>query len=183
LPLNKYFIYKDSATGMLDSVVVKQSEVVYILIPAHRSIGLFDPDVPAYYIQKFTLLLTRNGTTSDDWFYGEAATLKMGFGAPQSTSDAPLALRERYRISNVDKIDKNHVFFYPVNPYSSVMPTITIEGKTYSNAIMTSIANGLEPTHQSYLKSIYYWVKGIGIIKREIRTSSSIKTELLIRNG
>jgi hypothetical protein len=101
-----------------------------------------------------------------------------------------LYFREKDRLNNVDK---GYVFKYPLNSltgsYSvitgsaSTLPSITIEGKTYLEAIVYIDQNGLPSTNNNFRKSTYYWVKGIGIIKREIRTSNSIKTETLVRNG
>ena len=179
LPFNKYFIYKDSATGTLDSVVVTQSIIVKQFIPEHKSAGLFDPDRPAFYYQIFSLKLTKyNGATQQDWFYGSATNLT--FGVTSSNPATPLSLVEK---------DIGGAFNYPIiilsNPYQEVniLPSVTIEGKAYANAVVFSYANGLDMTQSSYHKSTYYWVKGTGIIKREIRTVNSTKTDLLVRNG
>jgi len=63
------------------------------------------------------------------------------------------------------------------------LSSITAEGKNYSNAAMFMFKNGLDSITTYYLKSTYYWVKGKGIIKREIETYNSIKTDLPVRNG
>lgn len=187
LPLNKYFIYKDSATATLDSVVVTKSSVEKIMAPAHQSTNLFDPNVPAFYYQLFTLQLTKyTGASQQDWFYGMANSYLISGITPVNSDTAFLLLRERDRINNADR---NYVFGYPV--YTSngstlttfVLPTITLEGKTYANVVVYIAANGLDATQNYYLKSIYYWAKGIGIIKREVQTNSSIKTDLLVRNN
>ena len=178
LPLNKYFIYKDSATGTLDSVVVTESNIVKQFIPEHKSAGLLDPDRSAFYYQTFTLKLTKYiGGIPQDWFDGNATNLT--FTVTSSNPATPLTLG-----NNI-----GGAFRYPItissNPYQEVniLPSVTIEGKTYLNVAFFSDAIGLDITQPSYHKSTYYWVKGIGIIKREIRTSTSIKTEMLVRNG
>jgi hypothetical protein len=191
LPVNKYFIYKDSASGAQDSVVVTQSNIEKVFVPKHESLSLFDPTIPAHFTQKFTLLLKKGGASGSDWFYGEAflepAVLIL---SPVFTDTGSLYFREKDRLNNVDK---GYVFKYPLNSltgsYSvitgsaSTLPSITIEGKTYLEAIVYIDQNGLPSTNNNFRKSTYYWVKGIGIIKREIRTSNSIKTETLVRNG
>lgn len=48
-------------------------------------------------------------------------------------------------------------------------------------------AHGLTPSstnyQQYYQASAYYWVKGIGIIKRELVTATSVHSWTLIRKG
>lgn len=173
LPLNKYFIYKDSASGTLDSVIVTQSKVDKIFSPVAKD-TISNWSAPAMNTEKITILFSKhNGSSSEDWFYGEAFAFSMG-----SESDAPIILFEKDRLTNTNK---EVAFWYPFS--NNVLPSITIEGKTYLNAVTFSFANTLITTQPTYYKSTYYWVKGTGIIKREIRTSNSIKTDLLVRNG
>jgi hypothetical protein len=95
LPLNKYFIYKDSATGMQDSVVVTESKL-------ERNFNS-QYSVP-FYQQVFTITLTKNnGATQNDWFYAIAKAENFGIFSAASTNSASLALRERDRINNTDK--------------------------------------------------------------------------------
>ncbi len=70
-----------------------------------------------------------------------------------------------------------------INISVSVFPSINVEGKTYLNAVKYLTVNGADSTQPNYLKSAYYWVKGVGIIIREIQTSSSANTATLVRNG
>ena len=177
LPLNKYFIYKDSASGSLDSVVVTKSDIEKQFMPEHIS-GFWAVPIPAFYYQTFTLTLTKyNGATPQDWFYGIANNSSF-----VTSSDTATAL---YLIEK----DKGGAFNYPIiissGPYGgvSILPSVTIEGKTYVDAVVFTSSSSLDTSQFYYRKSTYYWVKGVGIIKREIRTSNSIKTDLLIRNG
>jgi len=182
IPLNKYFIYKDSVSSNTDSVIVTQSALVTQLMPAHQSGGFFDPIQPAYNYQTFTLLLSKiNGNTSTDWFYGIANT-------DSYVSPDGLLLRERDRSTNADK---NYVFSQGskiISPGSQIIITnITIEGKDYSHVIQFTSSNGILPSsssyHQYYLACTYYWAKGIGIIKRTVTTATSTQTWTLVRRG
>lgn len=58
--LNKYYIYKDSASGMLDSVIVTQSEIKKEFQPEFSwQTGFGSAYLPAYFYQSFSLLLTQ----------------------------------------------------------------------------------------------------------------------------
>jgi hypothetical protein len=186
LSLNKYFIYRDSSTGILDSVVVTQSGLERIFSPNHVSTGPSDRATPDFYYQTFTLTLTKyNGASQQDWFYGTASN-NLSLFMLNSTTNASLFLMERNRLNNTDK---NYVFHFPysISQVSNIsviiLPSIMIEGKNYLNVIIHSTSNGSDPTNINFIKSTYYWVKGIGIVKREIKTSNSVKTEILVRNG
>ncbi len=185
LPLNKYFIYKDSASGALDSVVVTQSNLKKQFAAPYVA-STFRNAVPGFYYQEFSLLITKyNGTSEEDWFYGFATSSGVGPTIYNSDS-ANLNLLEKDRVNNKNL---NYAFLYPFTPYSSlqeniaVIPSITIEGKIYTNVELYSYSNTTDNTRADYLKSTYYWAKGAGIIKREIKTSSSVKTKTLVRYG
>lgn len=60
---------------------------------------------------------------------------------------------------------------------------MTIEGVTYTAVQSFYYYNMLPSTDINYQASVVYWVKGIGIIKKEIRTYNSVKTSLLVRYG
>jgi hypothetical protein len=178
IPLNKYFIYKDSATGVLDSVVVTKSNLERRLNPKHVSLGLFDPNVPEYYYENFTLTLTSYMFTQT-WFSGEASSniFFSGFTGPSYL----LLFSENTNNS------LNYAFVYPFGSsgFATMLSyaTISIEGKTYTNAIAYEANNGYASTDARYLKNINVWVKGVGIIKKTTESNSSIKTYLLVRNG
>ena len=74
-----------------------------------------------------------------------------------------------------------------VFPYSeispvSIIPSMTIEGKNYSNVIMGSSEYLSDINDPEYEKRTFYWAKGIGIVKRQIiTTGGAVKTQLLLR--
>jgi hypothetical protein len=174
LPLNSYYIYKDSATGILDSVVVTTSNSKLVDVPKYVGGNcLFGPcTFPAYTYQEFNLRLTKfTSSSQQDWFNCTAST--MSFGRYQSTDSDPLYLCGAFK--------------YPFhsNTYDSVqiVSSIVIEGRLYSNVAIFAHINGQDPTSANYFKTVYYWTKGVGIIKREIQNGGSVKTDFLVRNG
>ena len=180
IPLKRYFIYKDSATGTPDSVVVTLSSLDKQFQPA--SGGVLGATLPAYYYQTFSLLLTSYGTTHRDWFYGETIDLPVYYLAGPMSDTLRLQLEERDRAAGADlglafSLNKG------TGATDSIIPTLSVEGKTYMNVLFFSDWNGLDSSNSAYRSSSYYWVKNLGIIKRLIKTSNSIKTESLVRNG
>jgi len=67
IPLNKYFIYKDSVSGDTDSVIATRSTMGKVPISVHPN-SIWPV---SHYCQKFTLMLS-NRSTSIIWFYGDA---------------------------------------------------------------------------------------------------------------
>jgi hypothetical protein len=185
LPINKYFIYKDSASGELDSVVVTQSDLIKEYQPEATGNMLGPITIAAYYYQTFSLLLTSYSHTSQkDWFFGVAKSTLTGIPYYQNSSTAALSLLE---ISRMTETGINYVFFFPLDTINSeqeilsVVPSIAIEGKQYAKVEFYSNSNTWDSTSADYVRSTYYWAKGIGIIKREIKTNNSVKTETLVR--
>ena len=169
----KYLIYKDSASGHLDSVVVTKSSLENKYTPEEWYwYGWYS----AYYHENFSLTLTKfTGGVGSEWFNGEA---KLLISDPAYSTDiAPINL------VTLDKFANSYTTFYlgeddPTN-YSMI-----IEGKTYNNVVTTVYDRNLDINHPDYLKETYYWAKGIGIIKRElITTGGAVKTARLLRNN
>ncbi|MEO7960856.1 MAG: hypothetical protein ABIR19_04865 [Ginsengibacter sp.] len=186
LPVNHYYIFKDSASGMLDSVVVSQSTLEQKFSPesVDRIAGT-NVKTPAHYYQNFKLQLSSiSGNTQKAWFYG-AATNKPDFiiGDYLNSDTAYLSLLES------DVNFTGEAFAYPESyqfaPQSSskIIPAMTVVGTSYSNVINFISANSADPTDKNFVRATYFWAKNIGIIKREIKTPTTVKTESLLRHG
>lgn len=182
-PLNKYYIFKDSASGMLDSIVVTQNNLEKKFVPASTYQTPFgNGHAPAYYYQDFSFLLTKfKGTSQQTWFYGTATS---DLGSPYPNSDpVSLSLLEN------DSIMTGYIFLYPAIRFSSpqenvdILNTITIGGQAYSNVILYSISNLIDSLDKDFVRATYFWAKDVGIIKREIKTPTTVKTEFLVRHG
>lgn len=162
-----YRVYKDTASGDLDSVVITNS-----FISKNFFSGNGDPSLgPSHYYEDFILELTKwTGTSPEAWFEG-IATTKYGF--------PDMALMEKFDISCFGR----YVFYYPAGSTLITIPSITIEGKDYNDVILGVFESGFS-TDPEYNKRTYFWAKGVGIIKREIaRAGGSIKTHTLLRHN
>ena len=181
LPLGKYLIYKDSASGQLDSVVVTTSNLENLYVPSYGGSpsALWLDFYSAYYHDVFHLILSKYiGNQSSNWFigngdahYDHGGNLFASYGTPGDT----LAVDLR----NQDGFD---VFYSFNSEYSNL--SMNIEGKTYSNIIVTySGTYFLNPSDPGYQVFVTYWAKPVGIIKRTMRNANSIKTYTLLRNN
>ncbi len=172
LTLGKYLIYKDSATSVTDSVVVTGSILENIHYPATNGNWV---NTPEYYGERFTLTLTKIATTGSSslWFSGTAIAGKFPVYS-SDTSEVSLFGGEGNIIGQV--------FFQTNSQRSNEM--VTIEGKIYNNIVITIHDSGLDINNPNYRKTIYYWARGVGIIKRTIiTTSGTAKTFTLLRNN
>ena len=173
LGLGKYFIYKDSASSELDSVVVTKSSLEDVFTPAVVSGGL---TYSAYNSQIFSLTLTKfDAGIQTLWeinFKGQPALCCPSI----SMDNQPVEIRDTSDVST---------FYYPVCNCSSsmVIPGLTVEGKLYNNVIQNIGDNGADPSSPDYRRAVTYWAKGVGIIKRIKTAGADTKTYFLIRNG
>lgn len=160
LPINSHFIYRDSVTGFHDSVVVVTSAVDKVYVPTQGTIfnGNF-----AYYHQVYTLKM-KSTLSSDTWFSGTA-----------SSTSSDLFTFDTYHNSM-----KYAVFIYPVT--SRLITSMVVEGKVYLNVEQYDFEH-ISAIDAENISVVYYWAKGVGIIKRQIKTSAAIKSESLIRHG
>ena len=163
----KYFIYKNSVNAILDSVVVTESFLNSILTPKTPGSMII---IPAYYHERFRLKLSKfNGTTSTEWLYGIADIPFSYF----SSDTAALQLQEA---------DNSSLFYLSHSDQPAL--NIVVEGRSYLNVLLAVWENGLDISNQLYKKTLTYWAKGTGIIKREIiSTGGTNITYSLIRNN
>ena len=183
LQLNRSFIYKDSASGRIDSVVVTESALRDIFVPRYdcKNAGAFSfctPN-PDYTYQRFTLKLINfnsfNNPSNQIWFADSA--ISYIYGSAGGFYIAP---------TDTAYLNLGGSFWYPYKysqspSQTNVLASFDVEGKTYTNVLQFISSTTTNVTDPYYKKTIYYWAKGIGIIKREIRTNNSIKTDLLLR--
>ena len=165
----KYLVYKDSASGNLDSVLVTKSEITWITTPAIPYQDFFNHGSPAYSNYLMRLTLTKfSGISQNVWFDGYAR-------AELPTDDA---ISKMYEIDSTRSPLHNNIITGP--PVSS----ITIETKTYTDVIKSVAVTAVDISDPAYNKSTLYWAKKIGIIKRTIvTTGGKIRTYNLLRNN
>jgi len=165
----KYFIYKDSTTSSQDSVVVTTSLLSTVYYPP-SSDAFFKYN--AQIQEKFDLILAKF-TDSDqvEWFNGHADAFCGVLGINNNCNSAAVDLMEGglYAFEGI----------YPGNF------SVAIEGKTYNNVIIhDSWTPTVDINDPHYVHNIYYWAKGVGIIKRtNITTGGAVKTYTLLRNN
>ena len=190
LPLNRYFIYKDSATGISDSVVATKSDLYMDPHPA-RSTGVSGSgygsgstfaDLDSEQVYK--LILT-NPVTQVKWYDVEAhAGSGFSFYIIDTTS-LTFCGRDNLIPVSIDRNNNCSYGFSYSSGISTVLASLVIDINTYNNVFEMVSTNGLEQDAKEpwYFKSIYYWAKNIGIIKRTVKTSNAITTCTLVRYG
>lgn len=172
LTKDKYFIYKDSATSLLDSVIITTSKLETSL---DQKYDINFVSIPANYHEGYNLILTKYTATSHaEWFSANAVLSMSGQPYPFASSDTcAVDLREP---------DNTIVFFLSESSQPNL--TMTVEGKTYNNVVVTYNDFGGTIADSYYKNTVYYWAKGTGIIKsRVITTGGAIKTYTLLRNN
>lgn len=161
LPVKNYYIYKDSASAAEDSVVVVTSTLNKIYVPAVG--GIFNGHL-AYNYQVYSLKLKAQNTLSTQyWFSGFASS--DNFGIIDLYNDNGLLYS---------------VFTYPIN--GRFISSMVVEGNVYANVEKYEF-DLRSPIPANNISGVYYWAKGVGIIKRQITTAGTTKTESLLRHG
>jgi hypothetical protein len=178
LPVNRHFIYKDSATGNIDSVVVTQSDLSNFIIPGDRAFSVLP-----VYSQIYHLMLTKTNDSATTWFDGLAKSLD---GADYRYATDTMA---SLRFAASDNIITDTV---PDYGFSSnvvfdnydYISSMTVESKTYHDVIVDNYSiYGIGPGRPGYINSLYYWARNVGIIKRTVKTNSFTITSLLESYG
>jgi hypothetical protein len=179
IPHDRYFIYKDSATGNLDSVTVAQNDLT---VSSSDAVPFWN--LPATHFQMYTLDLEINKDSETLWYRG-VANSSYGTSSPFVSDSAA-----KIRFSAQDNL-----IAYPALDYgfssetsSSVsnqhQSSLTVESNIYNDVVVcTCTSPGLDATDPGNFKSTYYWAKGVGIIKRTVETNSTITTSVLERYG
>lgn len=182
LPIGTWYAYKDSVSGLIDTVVIKRSEVNTTLVPSYTStyniLGFRGvQQVPAIYYDSLILHISKdllNGT--ENW-------LSINYRQQYSFNFI-------YASDNIIKNAGEIVFWNPAKSDYGIkndmgvesIPSITIEGKTYQNVLRFVNKNGSDTTATYYIKSDYYWAQGVGVIKRSLKNAQGVHTETLLNN-
>lgn len=176
LPVGAYFIYKDEVSGQTDSVIVTQSTDTSAVQQA-------GPGYPVTYIYSmYKLKLTSVSAAAPQvWFSGSAIT-----DFPQNSGSAPVSVKDSV-FSFIDETNSLPAFWYPLQLSGlmqyAFLPSLIIEGHSYTEVHQFLVSNGLPASDINYRKTVFYWVKGTGIIKKMITTGAASKTLLLLRCG
>ncbi len=134
------------------------------------------PGICPYYYQVYSLKLTLIGTPDQTWYEGISTNWNGDCVLGPDSISAVFGF-------------PGHVFRFPFSStgqqtlYYHFYPSLNIEGTNYTGVHEFIGNNGLPSSDSNYRETIYCWVKGIGIVKRTIKTSTTIKTSLLLRYG
>jgi len=136
----KYFIYRDSVANKTDSVVCTKS-----LLETYN--GTYSDVNVNYTAQRYTIVLSKidAGSTSV-WLSAVTGISGPGFQLIASDSSS-----------------NGHAIFWD---YDTIIPTMVVEGKTYTNVSLSTIPLTSPGNPVSNISSWYYWAKGVGLIKR-----------------
>lgn len=175
IPNGSYFIYKDSASGTADSLVSYRGYDAKYVPPVSG-----DPSKPGYFYQIYDLKLANYWSYSPNLiFFKGHASCDPDYKNTQTFIDSNFTV--------VNELTGLAAFWYPFvstnNQQYSWLPSISVGSKIYNDVHCFFADNGLPASNSGYQATGFCWVKGIGIVRREIRTFNSIKTSLLVRHG
>ncbi|MBK7433841.1 MAG: hypothetical protein IPI66_07980 [Chitinophagaceae bacterium] len=155
LPVGRYYILRDSVTGALDSVVVSQSAIEYILNPVSGN-------TPAWLsaLYKINMEIKTNGTTQP-WLNATAQCDRVPDPTPDLYFDTTITV--------YNDLSSLPLFWYPLKTISRNIyryyATLNIGGMVRSQVHEFATNNGLSPADPGYESSVCYWVRDIGIVK------------------
>lgn len=158
----KYFIFKDSASGRLDSIVVTKSSLEKYNTSVNSLFGPFEAIGERYY-----LILSKIDSS------GRVTELING-AADNYASDEFIVLRSAATYESL--------FSYPSPIYNgTIIPSLQVEGKTYTNVVCQN--NDRHYSAGILVSSSFYWAKGVGLIKSIKSEASNTKTYTLLRSN
>jgi hypothetical protein len=153
LSLGSWYIYKDSASGVTDSV-----EVTYIELQKRKP-RYFGPQ-PHYY-DEYTFALDKVDLSGNKtlWLYANSST-------NMSLADPNLS----YWLYQDSLVLMQYPSNLPGSPSIYKIPSATIEGNVYADIMVVASNAG-----------VVWWAKGIGIVKLSRFVNGNIQTSLLLR--
>ncbi|RYY50108.1 MAG: hypothetical protein EOO06_04880 [Chitinophagaceae bacterium] len=166
IPVGKYFIYKNVATGALDSVAVTTSQLGTTNFPKDVANGF-----PEHNMETYRSVFTKYNLIGGvyipvQWIRTYAIT---DFSTPyDSTSTADV----RLELSGTDQ-----TIFYASHNVAGVQ-SLLVEGVNYPEVVKAESTNGFPVNDPSYEKNVFYWAKNVGIVKRVITRATGAPTEL-----
>lgn len=170
VPAGRFFLYKDSVSETIDSVIVSISEII------PYSVGGIYGD-PIMEADNYRLIFSNflDGQPDSAWYSGIAGT--------EINKDLHVTYDSTYILSEGE--GSIPVFWYPFvsagDRKYKFIATLVVEGVTYKDVHSFFATNGRQTSEASYEAKIYYWVKGIGIIKRVTWLGNSVKADLLVK--
>jgi hypothetical protein len=177
LPEGTRLVYRDSATSILDTLMVTKSTLEKISYPGgeYNFLGV-NMTYPAQIAENFSLHLIKfSGAQQTQWFVGEASAVSI-----YSTNSIPnqyMSLSETYSVGPDNLALGTTSFYYSDDLIDEKFVSIDVEGKTYNNVLLF-VAEGsvVDINSPYYRKATYYWAKDFGIIKRTVVSANGAVT-------
>jgi hypothetical protein len=164
VPVGKYRIFKDSATGILDSVLVVKNNLTI----EYRCCDFFAfTTYPPYYAQGIEMTWEKKNPPVAEWLKVQGTVARF---FARDISNVPFSLMDT---------SFRAIFFMLDN--EQPIPSLNVDGHTYNNVFVESVEYATGQGNNSFYVSLYYWAKGIGLIKQTIANSAGIKTTYLVR--
>ena len=164
LPLNRYFIYQDSASLQQDSVLVTVAQLQRKLFEPAKTgdIGGYTIVIPGHYYDEYNLVMqVKNRAVPDDWLNAGTSDTQFYFSLYASIP----ALSE--------------CFQFPFAAAGNSFPTRYVPSLLLNGILYRDVAIHYDP--QRFCEFI--WAKNIGIIQRRLWINGVYKTETLLRHG
>jgi hypothetical protein len=158
---DSWYIYKDSATGLTDSVIVTTSDLKrYVAIYGN----IFGNSYLHYYNDDYRLTLEKVDLSGSKTTWLDASSYSViNYGDPNSNYWRFIDLR-----SNISLMQYPSNF--PGSPAIYKIASAAIEGNVYTDIQVVKAT-----------ASEVWWVKTVGIVKLTRTVNSDIKTSLLLR--
>jgi hypothetical protein len=170
----KYFIYKDSASGRLDSVLLLNNTFATKYVGAVA--GTWG-STPAYTTESITVILHRYGdNVSTQWLHANGQPdFYSSYIIFNSNDHAPVTLTETINRPQGGISSIHGVFSSLSTPFS-----MTAEGINYPSVILGGFKDA-----SYYANSLreFYWAKNVGIIKRVLVLENVRYVSTLVRHG
>jgi hypothetical protein len=181
IPLHSYFIYRDSANGNEDSVVVTENKKQTNFSFGN---GVIPGNKDKYYSLELNCTLTKITVTN-----GSSLWLKTRSVTGVTPETIPVATPVLLFAGECSDC-LSSIMEYPITTYYDpaadrgvdILDNYEVEGKGYVDVIHIVFAFG-SPADNDYKKVTYYWAKNVGIVKRTLITKSSTHTWTLVKNG
>ncbi|MES1215583.1 MAG: hypothetical protein ABUT20_08700 [Bacteroidota bacterium] len=181
IPMHSYFIYKDSSTGNEDSVIVTENIKRTIF---NYGNGVIAGNQYKHYVLQMDVTLSKFISANNSSLWLKARSVTNDNRATVATAESVMLFAGPCEDCMWGILDYPIVSNY--DPFSDrgaeILNSYEVEGKVYNDVIHIVYGVG-SPTDDEYKNVIYYWAKGVGIVKRTFTSKSSTQTWTLLRNG
>ena len=171
----KYYIYKDSSSGRLDSVLLTHNTLSTQRNPGTSS--SWGGGTPPYTTETIQIILHRFGdNVGVNWFKADGQpVLPFSYPNYSSNDSASIILTEIINSPGGGVVQIHGAFSSTRTPFS-----LTVEGVTYPSVILGGISS---PSYYANSLREFYWAKNVGIIKRVLTLEDVRYVSTLIRHG